>query len=71
MALAFGLALAALVAALGHVSGAHVNPSVTIGLAGTNKFPWNYVPIYMGAQLLGGVLIAIGTWIVYGSGCER
>lgn len=64
MALAFGLALAALVAALGHVSGAHVNPAMTLGLAATNKFPWNYVPVYVGAQLLGGVLGAVGTWIV-------
>lgn len=67
VALAFGIALVVIVAAIGHVSGAHVNPAVTIGLAATNKFPWNYVPVYVGAQLLGGVLGAIGTWIAYGS----
>jgi MIP family channel proteins len=66
VALAFGLALAAVVAAIGHVSGAHVNPAVTLGLAGTNKFPWEYVPVYLGAQFLGGILGAIGTWIAYG-----
>lgn len=65
--LAFGLALAAVVAALGHVSGAHVNPAVTLGLAATNNFPWRYVPAYLGAQLLGAILGAIGTWIAYGS----
>lgn len=64
--LAFGLALAAIVAALGHVSGAHVNPAVTLGLAATNNFPWRYVPAYIGAQLLGAILGAIGTWISYG-----
>jgi MIP family channel proteins len=66
VALAFGLALTAVVAAIGHVSGAHVNPAVTLGLASTNKFPWEYVPVYLGAQLLGGILGAIGTWLAYG-----
>ncbi len=67
VALAFGLALVAVVAAIGHVSGAHVNPAVTLGLAATNKFPWQYVPVYLGAQLLGAILGAIGTWITYGA----
>ena len=69
--LAFGLTLAALVAALvaalGHVSGAHLNPAVTLGLAATNKFPWNYVPTYVVAQLLGAILGAIATWITVGA----
>ncbi len=66
VALAFGLALAAIVAAIGHVSGAHVNPAVTLGLAATNKFPWQFVPIYVGAQLVGALLGAIAVWITYG-----
>lgn len=65
--LAFGLTLAALVAALGHVSGAHLNPAVTLGLAATNKFPWNYVPVYVVAQLIGAMLGAIATWITVGA----
>jgi MIP family channel proteins len=67
VALAFGLALAAVVAAVGHVSGAHVNPAVTLGMAATRKFPWNYVPHYVGAQLVGAVLAALSTWITFGS----
>jgi MIP family channel proteins len=67
VALAFGIALTAIVASVGHVSGAHVNPAVTLGLAVTKKFPWQYVPLYLGAQLLGAALGAIGTWIAFGS----
>ncbi|HEY6582819.1 MAG TPA: MIP family channel protein [Rubrobacter sp.] len=66
VALAFGLALAAVVAAVGHVSGAHVNPAVTLGMASTGKFPWKSVPYYLGAQLVGAMLGAVGTWIAFG-----
>ncbi len=66
VALAFGLALVAVVAAIGHVSGAHVNPAVTLGMAATGKFPWNYAPIYVGAQLVGAVLAALATWLTFG-----
>jgi glycerol uptake facilitator-like aquaporin len=64
--LAFGLALAAVVAAIGHVSWAHVNSAVTLGMAATKKFSWNYVPHYVGAQLAGAVLAALATWITFG-----
>jgi MIP family channel proteins len=66
IALAFGLALAAVVAAIGHVSGAHVNPAVTLGMATIGQFPWKSVPYYLGAQLIGAVLGAVGTWIAFG-----
>ncbi len=66
VALAFGLALVAVVAAIGHVSGAHVNPAVTLGMASIGQFPWKSVPAYVGAQLVGAVLGAVGTWIAFG-----
>jgi MIP family channel proteins len=66
VALAFGLALAAVVAAVGHVSGAHVNPAVTLGMAAAGKFPWKYTPIYIGVQLVGAVLAAFATWLTFG-----
>lgn len=66
VALAFGLALAAVVAAIGHVSGAHVNPAVTLGMASAGQFPWQYTPIYIGAQLVGAVLGALATWLTFG-----
>lgn len=66
IALAFGLALVAVVAAVGHVSGAHVNPAVTLGMAAAGKFPWKFTPVYIGAQLVGAVLAALATWLTFG-----
>jgi MIP family channel proteins len=66
IALAFGLTLSAVVAAIGHVSGAHVNPAVTLGMAAAGKFPWKYTPIYLVAQLVGAVLAALATWLTFG-----
>src|SRR5215218_6499670 len=71
VALAFGLALVVIVAAIGHVSGAHVNPAITLALAVTKKFSWQYVPIYLGAQLVGAVLGAIAVWITYGGAARE
>src|SRR5215218_1878243 len=71
IALAFGLALAAVVAAVGHVSGAHVNPAVTLGMAATGKFPWQYTPHYVVAQLVGAVLAALATWLTFGGAGAR
>ena len=67
VALAFGSALTTIVAAVGHVSGTHVNPAVTLALAASRKFAWQYVPIYVSPQLVGAILAAIATWITYGS----
>ncbi|HEY3259641.1 MAG TPA: aquaporin [Pseudonocardiaceae bacterium] len=50
---AFATAVVATVYALGHISGNHINPAVTVGLAVTGKFPWSRVPAYLGAQLVG------------------
>jgi len=71
VALAFGIALVVIVAAIGHVSGAHVNPAVTLALAVTKKFSWQYVPIYLVAQLVGAVLGAIAVWITYGEAARE
>ena len=66
VALAFGLTLAAVVAAIGHISGAHVNPAVTIGQAIVGKFPWRQVPVWVGAQVVGAVLAALAVWVCFG-----
>jgi MIP family channel proteins len=71
IALAFGLALAIVVASIGHVSGAHVNPAVTLGMAAARRFPWSYAPIYIAAQLVGAVLAALATWLTFGGAGAR
>ncbi len=45
-----------MIAATGHISGAHFNPSVTIAFALTRHFAWRDVPVYVGSQLLGAIL---------------
>ena len=62
---AFGLIITAVVYALGKVSGAHINPAVTFGLAATKRFPWREVPTYWAAQVLGAVLGAFAIWAVF------
>ena len=56
ISLAFGTIVVATVYALGHVSGNHINPAVTLGLAVTGKFPWAQVPAYIGAQVVGAII---------------
>jgi aquaporin Z len=56
VAVATGFALLAVVATLGRVSGAHVNPAVTIGLAVAGRFPWRDVSTHVVAQLVGATL---------------
>ena len=53
---AFGFIIAAMVYAIGKVSGCHINPAVTFALASTKKFPWREVPAYWAAQVVGAVL---------------
>ncbi len=64
----FGWAMAVFVAVwcVGPISGAHINPAVTFGLAFAGKFAWNLVPGYVAAQLLGGILGAVLVYVFYG-----
>jgi MIP family channel proteins len=51
--LTFGLTLTALIGAIGHISGAHFNPAVSLGLAISGAFPLKAVPFYLVAQVVG------------------
>ena len=64
--LAGGIGLAIGVASLGHISGAHFNPAVTVGLALNQRFPWAYVPAYIAAQFAGAICAALIAWTVFG-----
>ena len=64
---AFGTVVVATVYALGHVSGNHINPAVTLGLAVTGKFPWKEVPGYLVAQVAGATIGALAIVGVLGS----
>ena len=57
--MSFGLVIAAMVYALGHVSGAHLNPAVTAAFALWRHFPAGRVPAYWGAQVTGAVGAAL------------
>ncbi|MGW1890911.1 MIP/aquaporin family protein [Streptomyces sp. NPDC002004] len=67
LAITFGWGFAVLTAAYlaGGVSGAHLNPAVTIALAIKGATPWSDVPLYLGAQLLGAMIGAVLVWITY------
>ena len=53
IALTFGLVVAAMIYSTGHISGAHINPAVTLAFALARHFTWREVPFYWVAQLAG------------------
>ena len=63
----FGWAVAVMVAvyAVGRISGAHLNPAVTVALASIGAFPWADVPGYILAQMIGAVVGASLVWLMY------
>lgn len=67
ISLAFAFGVLAAVYTTASISGAHINPAVTIALAAVRKFPWRHVPGYMAAQLTGGILAALVNWYLYGT----
>ncbi|CAM8991495.1 unnamed protein product [Rhodiola kirilowii] len=57
-AIVWGLVVMVLVYSVGHISGAHFNPAVTIAFATCKRHPWKQVPAYVTAQLVGATLAA-------------
>ena len=67
VAVTFGLVVAVMIAGTGHLSGAHLNPAVTIAFALTRHFPRHEVPAYVGAQLLGAMGGACTLRLLFGT----
>lgn len=59
VAITFGLVIMVMIYAVGHVSGAHFNPAVTLAFALTRHFPWPRVFLYWGAQVAGAIVAAL------------
>ncbi len=64
VALAFGLTVLTMAYALGHISGCHLNPAVTVGLASAGRFKWNEVLPYAAAQVLGAIAAAALLYLI-------
>jgi len=58
VAITFGLVIMVMIYAVGHVSGAHFNPAVSLAFALTRHFPWARVAVYWAAQAAGALLAA-------------
>jgi aquaporin Z len=59
VALAFGLTVLTMAYAIGHISGCHLNPAVSVGLVAGKRFPASELPAYAVAQVVGGIVAAL------------
>ncbi|MFN0166731.1 MAG: aquaporin Z [Bryobacteraceae bacterium] len=67
VAFAFGLTVLSMAYAIGHISGCHLNPAVSVGLVVGKRFPASELPAYIAAQVVGGI-VAAGVLLVIASG---
>ena len=67
IALTFGMVVIAMIYSFGHISGAHLNPAVTISFAVMNEFNWNEVLPYILAQLSGAILSSLTLLLMFGN----
>lgn len=65
--LSFGLAVMAAIVIFGPVSGAHINPAVSLALAGRSLLSWTLLPLYLGAQLSGAVAAGLSLRALFGN----
>ncbi len=65
IALTFGLVVLAMIHTFGDISGAHLNPAVTLGFAVARRFAWRDVPGYLGAQFIGALAASLLLHVLY------
>jgi glycerol uptake facilitator protein len=71
VAIIWGLGVALAAYTVGGVSGAHINPAMTISLAVWGRFPWSRVAPYIGVQLIGAILAAAVLFVIYGPSLKQ
>ena len=64
VSLAFGLTVLTMAYAIGHISGCHLNPAVSIGLWASGRFPANQLPPYIVAQLIGALMAGVVLFLI-------
>ena len=64
IALAFGLTVVTMAYAVGHISGGHFNPAISVGLAMGRRFDWREVPAYVVTQVAAAVVAAFSLWVM-------
>jgi MIP family channel proteins len=67
VALVFGMVVTAIVYSFGHISGAHVNPAVTISFAVMGEFQWRDVVPYILSQLSGAIFASLSLFLLFGN----
>jgi aquaporin Z len=64
VALAFGLTVVCMAYAVGHISGGHFNPAITIGLAAAKRFEWRDVVPYVVVQVIAAIAASATLWLI-------
>ena len=64
VSLAFGLTVLTMAYAVGHLSGGHFNPAITLGLAAARRFEWKEVAPYVVTQVLAAITASLTLWVV-------
>jgi len=67
----WGLAVMVMVYSVGHISGAHLNPAVSVAFATCGRFPWWQVPVYAAAQVMGATAASLTLRLLFGNAREH
>lgn len=66
ISIVWGLVVMVMIFSVGHISGAHFNPAVTIAFATVGRFPWQQVPAYISAQVFASILASGTLRLIFG-----